>query len=205
LLRAYGIAAPAMAVARSGSQAANMASKMGFPVALKIVSADIVHKSDVGGIALNLDNGEMVAQAFAEMMARTREAYPEAKIRGIQVQRMVSGGQEVIAGVSRDAQFGPLVMFGSGGVEVEGLQDVAFELAPLTRGAAGRLLQETWAGRKLGGFRHLPAVDEAAVLDILIRLGQMAVDHPRLAEIEINPLLVLAEGATAVDVRAAWK
>jgi len=205
LLRAYGIAAPAMAVARSGAQAAEMASKMGFPVALKIVSPDIVHKSDAGGIALNLVNGAMVERAFAEMMARTHEIYPEAKISGVQVQRMVSGGQEVIAGVSRDAQFGPLVMFGSGGIEVEGLQDVAFELAPLTGGAARRLLEETWAGKKLAGFRHLAAVDEAAVVDILIRLGQMAIDLPRLAEIEINPLLVLAGGATAVDVRAAWK
>jgi acetyltransferase len=151
---------------------------------------------------LNLANAERVAQAFDEMMSRAGNIFPEAQIRGGQVQRMVSGGQEVIAGVSRDPQFGPLLMFGSGGVEVEGLQDVAFELPPLSQSAAQRLLQETWAGEKLAGFRHLPAVDEAAVVDILIRLGQMAVDLPQLAEIEINPLLVLATGATAVDVRA---
>jgi hypothetical protein len=108
----------------------------------------------------------------------------------------------VIAGVTRDPQFGPLVMFGSGGVEVEGLHDVAFELAPLTRGAARRLLHETWAGKKLAGYRDIPPADQTGTLELLIRLGQMAHDLPQLAEIEINPLLVLAEGVTAVDVRA---
>ena len=179
-----------------------MANEIGFPVALKIVSPDIVHKSDVGGIALNLAGAAAVERAFAEMMARAREADPQAELAGAQVQRMVTGGQEVIAGVTRDPQFGPLIMFGSGGVEVEGLQDVAFDLAPLTRAAAQRLLQETWAGKKLAGYRNIPAVDETGTLDILIRLGQMAADLPQLVEIEINPLLVMAGGATAVDVRA---
>ncbi len=136
------------------------------------------------------------------MVTKAREMQPEAAINGVLVQKMAGDGQEVIAGVTRDAQFGPLVMFGSGGIEVEGLRDVAFELAPLTRGAAERLLQETWAGRKLAGYRHLAAADRAGTMDILIRLGQMAVDLPQIGEIEINPLLVLAEGVTAVDVRA---
>jgi acetyltransferase len=202
LLHAYRIPTPTMALARTAAEAGAMASEIGFPVALKIVSPDILHKSDVGGIALNLAGAEAVECAFTEIIARVRQADPEAKIAGVQLQRMVIGGQEVIAGVSRDPQFGPLIMFGSGGIEVEGLQDVAFEMAPLTRGAARRLLQETWAGKKLAGFRHLPAVDETALLDILIRLGQMAADLPQLAEIEINPLLVLADGATAIDIRA---
>ena len=202
LLLAYGIPMPAMALARTATEAGVMAAKIGFPVALKIVSPDIVHKSDVGGIALSLADATAVERACAQMMARAREAHPEAELAGAQVQRMVPGGQEMIAGVTRDPQFGPLVMFGSGGVEVEGLQDVAFELAPLTRGAAQRLLQETWAGKKLAGFRHIATADETAVLDILIRLGQMAHDLPQLAEIEINPLLALDKGATAVDVRA---
>jgi acetyltransferase len=202
LLHAYSIPTPPMALAQTGPEAAAIAAEIGFPVVLKLVSPDIVHKSDAGGIALNLVDPDSLKLTFGEMIARTREACPEAEISGVLVQRMVNGGQEVIAGVSRDPQFGPLVMFGSGGVEVEGLQDVAFELAPLTRAAAQRLLQETWAGKKLAGFRHLPAVDEAAVCDILIRLGKMAADLPQLAEIEINPLLVLSAGAAAVDVRA---
>ena len=201
LLDLYGIPTPPMALAQTAAEAVRSAAEIGFPAALKIVSHDILHKSDAGGIILNLANEEMVEQAFKTMMVHAGEVYPEAAISGVQVQRMIHGGQEVIAGVSRDPQFGPLVMFGSGGVEVEGLQDVAFELAPLSQSAAKQLLQETWAGEKLAGFRHLSAVDEAAVVDILIRLGQMAVDLPQLAEIEINPLLVLPAGATAVDVR----
>jgi acetyltransferase len=202
LLHIYGISAPAMALARTAVEAGAMASEIGFPVALKIISPNIVHKSDVGGIALNLAGAAAVKCAFTEMVTRAREADPQVKVAGAQVQRMITGGQEVIAGVTRDPQFGPLIMFGSGGVEVEGLQDVAFDLAPLTRAAALRLLQETWVGKKLAGYRNIPAVDETGTVDILIRLGQMAVDLPQLAEIEINPLLVVAGGATAVDVRA---
>ncbi len=202
LLNVYAIPTPAMAMARTEAEAGVLAGEIGFPVALKIVSPAILHKSDAGGIALNLAGAAAVERAFAQMMARAREAHPEAEITGVQIQRMVTGGQEIIAGVLRDPQFGPLVMFGSGGVEVEGLQDVAFELAPLTHTAAQRLLQETWAGKKLAGYRHVPAADETGTLDILARLGQMAVDLPQLAEIEINPLLVLTAEVTAVDVRA---
>jgi acetyltransferase len=202
LLHAYGIPAPAVAFARSTAEVGVKAARLGFPVVMKINAPDILHKSDLGGIALNLDSVQAVRQSYTEMIARVHDLAPQAQINGVQLQPMISGGQEVIAGVTRDPQFGPLVMFGSGGVEVEGLRDIAFELAPLTLAVARRLLEETWAGKKLAGFRHLPAVDEQALLDILIRLGQMAADHPRLAEIEINPLIVLAEGATAVDVRA---
>ncbi len=202
LLQAYGIPAPPMGLAETAVAAGLVAAEIGFPVALKIDSPDIVHKSDTGGIALNLTNAAEVEKAFTAMMAQAREMQPEAAIHGMLVQKMAGDGQEVIAGVTRDAQFGPLVMFGSGGIEVEGLRDVAFELAPLARGAAERLLQETWAGQKLAGYRHLAAADRAGTLDILIRLGQMAVDLPQIEEIEINPLLVLAEGVTAVDVRA---
>jgi acetyltransferase len=202
LLHAYGISVPAMALARTATEAGVMAARIGFPVAMKIISPDIVHKSDAGGIILNLADAAAVEHACAQMMAHVLETHPEAELTGVQVQQMVPGGQEVIAGVTRDPQFGPLIMFGSGGVEVEGLQDVAFELAPLTRGAARRLLHETWAGKKLAGYRNIPPADETKTLDMLIRLGQMAHDLPPLAEIEINPLLLLAEGATAVDVRA---
>jgi acetyltransferase len=202
LLHAYGIPTPAMALAQTAVEAGAMASEMGFPVVLKIVSPNIVHKSDVGGIALNLAGAAAVEGAFVEMVTRAHESDPQAEVAGVQVQRMVTGGQEVIAGVTRDPQFGPLIMFGSGGVEVEGLQDVAFDLAPLTRSAVRRLLQETWAGKKLAGYRNIRAVDVTGTVDILTRLGQMAADLPQLAEIEINPLFVLAGGATAVDVRA---
>ena len=137
------------------------------------------------------------------MTENTRRAVPEARLEGVLVQHMVSGGHEVIVGAKRDAQFGPLVMFGSGGVEVEGLKDVAFALAPLPSSEAEDLLQRTWAGRKLAGFRNIPAGDTVAVKEVLQRLAQLSWDHPEIAEIEINPLRVLTpgEGVVAVDVR----
>jgi succinyl-CoA synthetase beta subunit len=121
----------------------------------------------------------------------------------VHVQRMLPAGQEVILGALQDDQFGSMVMFGSGGVEVEGLNDVAFALAPLTPADADHLLESTWAGRKLNGFRHLPPADKEMVLESLYRLGQLAADFPQLAEIEINPLRVLpaGQGAYAIDIR----
>jgi acetyltransferase len=132
---------------------------------------------------------------------RARLAKPDAKIEGVQVQRMLPEGQEVIVGAARDAQFGALMMFGSGGVEVEGLKDVAFALAPLSPAEAEDLLGRTWAGRKLAGYRNIPPADDEAVKEILQRLAQLVCDFPEIAEIEINPLRVMAQGAVAVDVR----
>lgn len=204
MLTAYGIPVPPIALADTAVSAATLAEGMGFPVALKVASAAIPHKSDVGGVRLNLLDGPHVQQAFAEMMERVKTAISDAPIEGIHVQRMIPQGQEVIIGAVQDPQFGPLVMFGSGGVEVEGLKDVDFCLAPLTRAEAEEMLGRTWAGRKLHGFRNIPAADREAVIDAILRLGQLAADFPQLQEIEINPLRVLEEGqgAFAVDARA---
>jgi acetyltransferase len=117
------------------------------------------------------------------------------------LQRQIPPGQEVILGAVQDAQFGALIMFGSGGVEVEGLKDVAFALGPLTRAEAERLMRVTWAGRKLEGYRNIPPADKAAVLDALVRLSHLATEHPEIAEIEINPLRVLKKGVVALDIR----
>jgi acetyltransferase len=125
-------------------------------VALKIASADILHKSDVGGVLLNRMDAESVRLGYEQVVASAHLARPEAEISGVHVQCMITSGQEVIVGMVRDAQFGPLVMFGSGGVEVEGLKDVTFELAPLNRKEAEAMLERTWAGRKLRGFRNIP-------------------------------------------------
>ncbi|MEK7668870.1 MAG: acetate--CoA ligase family protein, partial [Gemmatimonadota bacterium] len=135
--------------------------------------------------------------------ANARAARPDARILGVHLQRMLPPGQEVIVGAVRDPQFGPLVMFGSGGIEVEGLKDVAFALAPLPRVEAEELLDRTWAGRRLRGFRNLPAADREAVIDALLRIAQLAADFPEIAEVEVNPLRALpaGEGAVAVDVR----
>jgi acetyltransferase len=180
-----------------------MAGEVGYPVALKIASPDLPHKSDFGGVLLNLANAEAVVKGYGAMLSRVKAACPQARIQGIYVQGMAPPGQEVILGAVQDPQFGPLIMFGSGGVEVEAMKDVAFALAPLSRAEAEYLLENTWAGRRLSGYRSLPPADREAVLDTLIRLARLAADFPEIIELEINPLRVLpaGQGVFAVDVR----
>ncbi|MBN1149472.1 MAG: acetate--CoA ligase family protein [Anaerolineales bacterium] len=205
MLAAYGIPIQPVELARSAQQAADLARKMGLPAALKVASPHISHKSDVKGVLLDLRDEQAVRQGFEQIVAHLRSVRPEAEILGVYVQPMIPDGQDVIVGAVQDAQFGPLVMFGSGGVEVEGLKDVAFALAPMTREEAEYLLESTWGGRKLHGYRSLPPADRQTVMDILRRLAQLAADFPQLAEIEINPLRALPQGkgAYALDVRAS--
>ena len=203
LMAAYGIATPGSALAPTPDEAACAAGRIGFPVVVKIVSPQIVHKTDVGGVALDLGDAAAVRAAAASMLARARERYPDAVVEGFLVQKMLKGGLELIAGVTRDPQFGPLVMVGSGGVAVELTRDVAFDLAPLNSMQAGALLDQTTAGPLLEGYRGAPACDRAAVEDMIVRLSRLARDLPAIAEIEINPIIAHAagEGASAVDVR----
>jgi acetyl coenzyme A synthetase (ADP forming)-like protein len=203
ILEAYGIATLPIELATSADHAAEIAERMGYPVALKVASQDIPHKSDIGGVLLNLEDRQAVLQGFSNITESAQRARPDAEILGVHVQHMIPHGQEVIVGSVFDEQFGPLVMFGSGGVEVEGLKDVSFALAPMRRQDADYLLETTWAGKKLPGYRNLPPGDREAVVETLLRLAQLAVDFPRLAEIEINPLRVLCEGqgAFAIDMR----
>ena len=201
LLHAYGIETAPVRLARSAEEAASVAESLGYPVVLKIASPDILHKSDVGGVVLNVADAQAVSIAYTQVTERVQAAKPMARIEGVYVQRQIEQGQEVIIGAVRDPQFGPLVMFGSGGVEVEGLRDVAFALAPLDRAEAETLIRRTWAGRKLKGFRDIPPADEEAVIAALTRLSVLVLDNESIAEIEINPLRVLSRGAVAVDVR----
>jgi acetyltransferase len=192
-----------MAMARTAAEAASIAAKFGFPVALKVASPDIPHKSEVGGVRLNVATRVALAHDFGDLLAHVRDARPTARIDGVCVQPMLPAGQELIVGAVRDPQFGPLVMAGSGGIEVEGLRDVAFALAPLAREEAEAMLDQTWAGRRLRGYRNLPAGDREAVIDTILRIGQLVADIEEIQEIEINPLSVFAAGtgALAVDVR----
>ncbi|MBN2385469.1 MAG: acetate--CoA ligase family protein [Anaerolineales bacterium] len=203
LVAAYGIPTAPVRLARSSAETASLAEELGFPLVVKLASPDIAHKSDVGGVLLGIDSPEAAAAAFREVTRRGAAGRPGAQIDGVHLQRMVPTGQEVIIGASRDPVFGPLMMFGSGGVEVEGLKDVAFALAPLDENEASGMLARTWAGRKLAGFRSIPPADAAAVREALVRLARLVGDHPEVQEIEINPLRVLAPGAgaVAVDVR----
>jgi len=201
LMAAYGIPTAPVILARAEAEAAKIASELGFPVVLKIASPDIPHKSDVGGVLIGIDAPEAAAEAFRTVIGRACLAKPDAKIEGVYIQHQLPDGQEVILGAARDTQFGALMMFGSGGVEVEGLKDVAFALAPLTPSEADDMLRCTWAGKKLNGYRNIPPADAESVREILQRLAQLMHDMPEIAEIEINPLRVLAKGAVAVDVR----
>lgn len=203
VVAAYGVEVVPEQLVHSAEEAASVADQIGYPVVLKVVSPDLPHKSDVGGICLDLQDAQSVQTAYRQVTEQPKERHPQARIAGALVQPMVQSGQEVIVGMVRDAQFGPLLMFGLGGVEVEGLRDVAFGLSPLSRRDAERLLEETWAGRRLKGYRNLPAADREAVLQAVMRLSQLAIDLPKVHEVEINPLRVLSEGkgAVALDVR----
>ena len=200
-LSSYRIPTAPIRLAHNESEAITIANELGFPVVMKIASPDILHKSDVGGVMLNIANTAALQSAYSQMMEKISFAKPEARIEGVHLQRQIPDGQEVIIGMVRDPLFGPLMMFGSGGIEVEGLKDVAFALAPLNQAEAQEMIRKTWAGRKLKGFRSIQPVDQDSVIDVLIKLSHLAMDHENVEEIEINPLRVLSKGAVAVDVR----
>jgi acetate---CoA ligase (ADP-forming) len=202
-LAEYGIRGPAEALARSADEAVTWAEGHGYPVVLKVASRDISHKSDVGGVALDLADADAVRRAFRRVTEAGRAAVPDARIEGATVQQMVQQGQETIIGVVRDGQFGALAMFGAGGIEVEGARDIAFGLCPLSRAEAEAMVDATHAGRRLRGFRNIPPADREAAVTALLRLAQFASDFPEVSEVEVNPLRVqlAGQGAVAVDVR----
>ena len=201
LMTQCGIPVPITRLAHDGKSAGKIAEKMGFPVVMKISSPDIQHKSDVGGIVVNIRNHEEAEENFKSLLISVQTSKPGASIEGVNVQKMVSDGQEVIVGCVRDDQFGPMIMFGAGGVEVEGLKDTGFRLTPLKENETMALLKSTWAGRKLFGYRNIPPVDVAAVVDVLNRLSWLMQEVPIISEIEINPLRVFQNGVLALDVR----
>lgn len=203
LLTAYGVPQPRAALARTAAEAARLAAEIGFPVALKVVSPDIFHKSEVGGIVLNLADEGAVAEAFEALLARVRSRQPDARLEGALVAQMAPPGQELIVGMRRDQQFGPLIMFGLGGVYVELFRDVAFRVAPFSRAEARRMVAETRAGQLLAGLRGRPPADVDAVVEVIVRVAQMALDHPQIEEIDINPLIAYpaGQGVLAVDAR----
>ncbi|MFU8827292.1 MAG: acetate--CoA ligase family protein [Brevefilum sp.] len=189
--------------AANAEQAAAIADKIGYPVVLKIVSPQILHKSDLGGIALNLGSAQVVKSAVHAMTEKITAAAPQAEITGFLVQKMAPEGMEVIVGMKRDPAFGPLMMFGLGGVYVELFKDVGFGVAPMTVDQAHAMVAGTKAGQLLSGYRGGPAYDLEAVVDVIGRLSHLALDHPTIEEVEVNPLLVLpkGQGALVLDAR----
>lgn len=197
------IPTPPGKLARSASAAARVAREIGFPVAVKVASPDISHKSDVGGVEVGLQTASAVREAFQRVTEKARRAKPDARIEGVTVQAMARPGREVIVGAVRDPQFGPLVMFGSGGVYVELLKDVSFRLAPVARSEAKAMIDETAAGKLLSGLRGQPPADKSAVADVIVAVSELVAADERIMELDINPLVVYNEGqgAVAVDVR----
>ena len=204
VLGAYGFPLIPGKSAVSDIEAVQVAEELGYPVVMKIISPQILHKSDSGGIKLNLKNAEEVKAAYAEVMKNAASSNPDADLLGVLVEAMAPKGHEMIVGMRRDPQFGPLIMFGMGGIYVELLTDIAFRVAPLSRQDAWDMIMETKAGRLLSGLRGQEPADIDAVVDCIIRLAQLSVDFPNINEIEINPLLVFAKGkgALALDARA---
>ncbi len=177
------------------------AESLGYPVALKIVSPEITHKSDAGGVKLNLSSTEAVAEAFDAIMEAGRRAAPEATIDGVAVQRMAEPGIEVIVGVSTDAQFGPVLMFGLGGVLVEVLKDVAFRVIPITPRDARQMVREIQGYPLLQGYRGQEPADVEALEGLLVQLSRFVEQHPEIEELDLNPVFAYPKGALAVDAR----
>ncbi len=195
ILKAYGFRIPDGHLATSAEEAVEIAGRIGYPVAMKIVSPDIIHKSDLGGVRLNVPNSEGVLDGFELMMLRIRQRAPEAWVEGVYVEKMVDRGLEVIIGMSRDRQFGPMLMFGLGGIFVEVMKDVTFHLAPITQDEAIQMLKATRSYEILQGKRGQRGVDLEGIANGLQRISQLTTDFPRIAELDINPFIVGEHGA----------
>jgi acetyltransferase len=201
VLRAYGFRFPNKALARTAEEASAAARSIGFPVVMKIASPEILHKTDVGGVKLNIGSARAAQDAFLEITANARRHLPHATIAGVLVSEMVRGGKEVILGVTYDRTFGHLIMFGLGGIYVEVLKDVSFRIAPITRRDAEAMLGEVRTVALLRGARGEKAADIEAVIDALQRLSCLVTDVPEIRELDVNPLVVMEQGAVALDAR----
>ena len=201
LLRAAGISVTEARLATSASEAAAIAGELGFPVVLKIISKDIAHKSDVGGVVLGLESASAVRRAYAEMLERVKTAAPKAAIEGVSVQQQAAPGTEVIVGATTDPQFGPVMMFGLGGVFVEVLKDVAFRIVPLERRDARQMIREINGFPILQGVRGQKGADLKALEKLVMDVSKFVWKRRDIAELDLNPVLAYPDGAIAVDAR----
>src|SRR6056297_1194032 len=203
LIEAYGIELPEQRTSKSLESALEASNQIGYPVVMKLIAKDHSHKSDIGGVQINLRDDEEVKNAWNKINEAAKNA--KSKMDGVLIQKMLQDGQEVIIGIKQDEQFGPLVLFGTGGTDVELYKDVQTAIAPLRESEATQLIDSTIAGKKLKGWRNLPSADIQAVKKALINMSRIAVNHSEIKEMEINPLFVLeeGEGAFAVDIRGS--
>jgi acyl-CoA synthetase (NDP forming) len=201
LLNEAGIPTIETTLATSKEEAIGKSKKLGFPVVLKIVSPDITHKSDVGGVKLGLKTSKQVEKAYDEVLLAVRQRYPNAAIDGVSVQKMARPGIEIIIGMTKDAQFGPVLMFGIGGILVEVLKDVSFRIVPLDREDAREMIREIKGYPLLEGYRGREPVDISILEEILLKVSRFVDNHTKIKELDLNPIFAYRDGAVAVDAR----
>jgi len=196
-----GIPVTNFKVAENEAEAAKFAEEIGYPVVLKIVSPDIVHKSDVGGVVIGLKDAQEVRNAYKQILKNVKKHKANAKIVGILVQEMAPSSTEVIVGAIKDPQFGPALVFGLGGIFVEVLKDVTFRVAPITRDEACEMITEVKAYPLLRGYRNQPPADIEAIVQILLNTSKLVMEHQEIKELDLNPIMVYEKGAKTVDAR----
>lgn len=201
LLKEMGIPTTKIELATTESDAVGISEKMGFPVVLKIASHDISHKSDAGGVKVGLKTREDVAGAYKQIMDSVKQKAPQARIEGVSVQNMAKPGIEVIIGMTKDAQFGPVLMFGLGGIWVEVLKDVSFRIIPLTKNDAGEMIKEIKGYPLLQGYRGMDPASISTLEDMLLKLSDFMEKNPEIKEMDLNPIFAYKDGAVAVDAR----
>lgn len=201
LLEEHGLPVVQARLARTRQEAVAIAGHLGFPVAMKIISPDIPHKSDAGGVKLGLTSATRAGKAFRDIVASVRQKAPRARIGGVSVQKMARPGTELIIGVSHDPQFGPMIMFGLGGVLVEILKDVSFRLIPLSRRDASEMVQEIKGYPILKGYRGHEEVNIPALEDFLLKVSSFIANNPQIRELDMNPVFGYRDGLVAADAR----
>jgi len=197
----YGIPVTKFGVAKTVEEAVKLAEEIGYPVVLKVVSPDVIHKFDVGVVVLNLKSPEEVRKAFYQILENVRRHVPNARVLGVTVQEMAPPSTEVIVGAIRDPQFGPALMFGMGGIFVEVLKDVTFRIAPITEEEAKEMIAEIRAYPLLKGYRGMPPADIEAIAQILVNTSHLMMENPEISELDLNPIIVYENGAKTVDAR----
>jgi acyl-CoA synthetase (NDP forming) len=201
VLKQVGISVVETRLAKTQKEAVSLSRKMGFPVALKIASPDVIHKSDSGGVKLSLNNAAEVKKAYDEILKKMRKQYPEAAVHGVSVQKMLRPGTEVIVGTSKDPQFGPVIMFGLGGIFVELLKDVSFRVIPVNRKDAQEMIEEIKGYPLLQGYRGKEPASLSALVDIILKISKWIEGSPWIKELELNPIFAYRDKAVAVDAR----
>ena len=197
----YGISVTNFKLAKNEAEAVKFAEQIKFPVVLKIVSPDVIHKSDVGGVVVDLKTAKDVREAYKRILRNVKKHNANAKIIGVLVQEMAPSSTEVIVGAIKDPQFGATVMFGLGGIFVEVLKDVTFRVAPITEEEACEMITEVKAYPLLKGYRNSPPADIGAIVKILLNTSKLAMEHQEIKELDLNPILVYEKGAKTVDAR----